>query len=285
MGENFIQAMARVIPWIVYYLIGIAFFSAFEHVFPVERNQARRDKWLSFALSIAYYVLMPFAIFLPTRYVSEPIIQHFGQPLLSANLDALVGTGIAGQTVRQLLLPFIPMLILDFFYYWMHRAQHTFAPLWAQHKLHHTEYALCALTAARHHWLESVTHIFFVTIPVTILFRVTAGEGALLSILLTYWGFFIHSNIKIPMGPLTRLLAGPQVHRIHHSALPEHFNRNYASFFPIWDVLFGTYCHPKVGEWPPTGMMDGERVETVWRGIWLPFEGLWRNRRKLPVSE
>jgi sterol desaturase/sphingolipid hydroxylase (fatty acid hydroxylase superfamily) len=64
------------------------------------------------------------------------------------------------------------------------------------------------------------------------------------------WTFLIHANLKLSLGPLSWLVDGPQVHRIHHSQLPQHFDRNFAAFFPIWDVLFGTYYHPARGEFP-----------------------------------
>src|SRR5215471_5219333 len=34
----------------------------------------------------------------------------------------------------------------------------------------------------------------------------------------------------------------------------EHWNRNFAAFFPIWDWLFGTVYIPKPMEYPPVGL-------------------------------
>ncbi len=285
MIQNLLHILSGSVPDIVLYLVGITAFSAIELIYPAERQQPRREKCFSFALAMIYFVAWPFVIYVPTHYISDPIIRYFGQPLLSADLDALVGTSAGGQMVRHWLLPFIPVLLGDFFYYWMHRAQHMFGPLWGEHKLHHMEYSLCAITASRHHWLEPVVRIFFIDIPMAVLFKVVAGKGMFLATLLAFWGFFIHANIRLRRGPLTRVFGGPQLHRLHHSLQPEHFDRNFAAFFPIWDIIFGTYCHPKLGEWPRTGMADGERVDTIWRGLWLPFEGLWRGRRSAPSGE
>ena len=41
-------------------------------------------------------------------------------------------------------------------------------------------------------------------------------------------------------------------------------DKNFAAYFPIWDVLFGTYWHPRKGEFPPTGLHSGERIESIW---------------------
>ena len=72
------------------------------------------------------------------------------------------------------------------------------------------------------------------------------------------WGFFIHANVRLELGPLTPIISGPQLHRIHHSALAEHRDKNFATFFPFIDILFGTYYGPGKGEHPPTGLHDGE---------------------------
>jgi sterol desaturase/sphingolipid hydroxylase (fatty acid hydroxylase superfamily) len=36
------------------------------------------------------------------------------------------------------------------------------------------------------------------------------------------------------------LLTSPQYHRIHHSLKPAHFDKNFAAWFPLWDILFRT---------------------------------------------
>ena len=45
----------------------------------------------------------------------------------------------------------------------------------------------------------------------------------------------------------------PQVHRIHHSRLPEHRDRNFAQYFPVIDRVFGSFYAPRRNEFPPTG--------------------------------
>jgi sterol desaturase/sphingolipid hydroxylase (fatty acid hydroxylase superfamily) len=54
---------------------------------------------------------------------------------------------------------------------------------------------------------------------------------------------FSHSNLAVP-APLDRalrmLVVAPDMHRIHHSADQAESDRNFASFFPWWDRLFGT---------------------------------------------
>ena len=56
---------------------------------------------------------------------------------------------------------------------------------------------------------------------------------------------FVHANLKWTLGPFRYVLAGPVFHRWHHTAAAEGGEKNYASTFPILDVLFGTFYMPQ----------------------------------------
>ncbi|MGH8546663.1 MAG: sterol desaturase family protein, partial [Gammaproteobacteria bacterium] len=54
-----------------------------------------------------------------------------------------------------------------------------------------------------------------------------------------------HSHIWFSFGPvLNHIFVSPAHHQIHHSARPEHWNRNYGEVFAIWDWMFGTLVLP-----------------------------------------
>jgi hypothetical protein len=42
------------------------------------------------------------------------------------------------------------------------------------------------------------------------------------------------------------------------TAISRNIAKNFVAFFPIWDILFGTYYHPARDEFPPTGV-EGEK--------------------------
>lgn len=157
--------------------------------------------------------------------------------------------------------------VFDFFYYWWHRFQHENRHLWRVHKLHHIDPELNVSTNYRHHWLEDFLRVPFILVPMTLLFRLDPA----IAFVLVLWTVFIHANVRFHLGPLARVIAGPQLHRIHHSRLPEHFDRNYAAFLPLYDQLFGTYFHPRRGEFPPTGVEGEPEVRTLREAAWLPF--------------
>ena len=67
--------------------------------------------------------------------------------------------------------------------------------------------------------------------------------ATLLMLLVTFWGFFIHANVRWRFGPLEWLIATPAFHLWHHT-LSGPRDRNFASMLPCWDWLFGTSYLP-----------------------------------------
>jgi sterol desaturase/sphingolipid hydroxylase (fatty acid hydroxylase superfamily) len=50
----------------------------------------------------------------------------------------------------------------------------------------------------------------------------------------------IHANVRLPWGPLRRVLVTPDFHHWHHSSDDEAIDKNYATQFAFLDRLFGT---------------------------------------------
>jgi sterol desaturase/sphingolipid hydroxylase (fatty acid hydroxylase superfamily) len=162
------------------------------------------------------------------------------------------------------------VLIIDFFYYWFHRWQHT-TLLWEQHKFHHSEKSLNVTSTRRVHWLEDPLLLLFLGLPMGLLFEFKGLALGILTFIQILWLQFIHLNLRLEFGWLSPIITGPHYHRLHHSFQPEHLDKNFAAFFPLWDILFGTYYHPRRGEFPPTGLTDGETYNSLWIAMILPF--------------
>jgi sterol desaturase/sphingolipid hydroxylase (fatty acid hydroxylase superfamily) len=178
----------------------------------------------------------------------------------------------------------------DFFFYWYHRWTHVNAFLWQHHKMHHSDRQLEAISSARQNWIETVFNALFIAAPMIVLFKIdprdqwTAGLFAGLTAgLVTNLLTLSHMNVRLHVGWFARFWCGPQNHRIHHSLEPEHIDRNFDYVFPLWDVPFGTYVHPKKGEFPATGVAGEDGFRTFWEAEiysqreWLKFI---RNRRR-----
>lgn len=163
----------------------------------------------------------------------------------------------------EIALAFFNLFVVDFFIYWFHRAQHQIPFLWDVHAAHHADEHLNVTTTTTHNWLHFIQLAVLVTLPVAILFKLPELTSATMGAILGGWMFFTHLNVQWSWGRLSWVFVGPQVHRIHHSKLREHHDKNFAGYFPLWDVLFGTYHAPKRDEYPPTGLADGGKLDTV----------------------
>lgn len=170
-----------------------------------------------------------------------------------------------------ILAPIAFLLIYDFFNYWMHRAQHKW--FWKQHSIHHSIENLSAINSYFHP-TEPLFRLACITFPMTYLFGV-AGAGASIAaaMLDAAYGNFIHSPITIHFGRFGRLfLVDNRYHRIHHSVEPRHFDKNFATATPVWDVLFGTAHFPARDEWPDTGVHDQAEPQTISDYLLRPFK-------------
>lgn len=195
----------------------------------------------------------------------------------------------------------IPMQILvafvlgDFLGYLSHYLKHRIQPLWYFHLVHHSQEHLNPFTTKRTHIVE---HLFSKGIVRWIPMAVMGSPlevWLLFYWILAFWDYFVHSNLKITLGPLRWLLVSPQYHRIHHSKLATHFDRNFGANLVVWDLLFGTACMDRT-EYPPTGtnLPDFPRetslnplrqVRAYYRQWCYPFKLLWRASSPPPAAD
>jgi sterol desaturase/sphingolipid hydroxylase (fatty acid hydroxylase superfamily) len=135
----------------------------------------------------------------------------------------------------------------DFFYYWMHLADHRVRWLWATHSVHHTPNELNLAAAYRLGWTArlSVAPIFFAPLAL-IGFSPTLIGGALaLNLLYQFW---LHAEWLPSLGPLEWLLNTPQHHRVHHASNPEYIDCNYGGVLIVFDRMFGTHRQRLAGD-------------------------------------
>ncbi|MDQ1506538.1 MAG: hypothetical protein QOD57_4265, partial [Actinomycetota bacterium] len=194
--------------------------------------------------------------------------------------DVSSGEGAGGQIAVGLLVVFA----WDFFQYWAHRAMHAIPCLWELHKLHHSDTAVNATTAYRNHATAHIFQFVAVGVPLGLVVPISALGTAMAIVFFHIYGFFNHMNVRLSLGVFTPVVSGPQLHRIHHSLLEQHRDRNFAAFFPIFDIMFGTYRRPAQGEFPPTGLGNGDDPNDVRSLTVAPFTGWLRALRRTRVS-
>ena len=133
------------------------------------------------------------------------------------------------------------VVLSDLLIYWAHRLQHKVDFLWRFHKVHHSAQHLDWLAAHREHPLDSIYTIGIINLPAFIM----GFELQALSALIAFrgiWAIYIHSNVRLPIGPLRMLIGSPELHHWHHDI--ERDAGNYANISPLMDKLFGTYTCP-----------------------------------------
>jgi sterol desaturase/sphingolipid hydroxylase (fatty acid hydroxylase superfamily) len=70
------------------------------------------------------------------------------------------------------------------------------------------------------------------------------------------------------------ILAGPELHRFHHSASFEESNTNFGSNLIIWDVIFRTRHLPKDMHVAAIGLEEKVFQHNYWQQLAVPFQ--WR---------
>jgi sterol desaturase/sphingolipid hydroxylase (fatty acid hydroxylase superfamily) len=209
-------------------------FIPMEKVFPAKPGQKIfRRHW---ALDLCYF----FGQYLVWSGLVLTLLNYF-----SFWLDDIIDPNFRALIQKQpLWLQSVEVLFCsDILIYWAHRLQHKVDFLWRFHKVHHSAEHLDWLAAHREHPLDSIYTIGLINLPAFVMgFQLEA-----LTAIVAFrgiWAIYIHSNVRLPLGPLKILIGSPELHHWHHDI--ERDAGNYANISPIMDKLFGTYvCPPK----------------------------------------
>jgi sterol desaturase/sphingolipid hydroxylase (fatty acid hydroxylase superfamily) len=134
----------------------------------------------------------------------------------------------------------VAALVYDLLYYGMHRWSHRNRYLWAFHAVHHSPTRLVPYTSWRLHIVDVIYVDFAIFFGQLILGRFTMWAWLPLAVILFAVVMVEHSETNWSYGPLDKILVSPRIHAIHHSAEPQHHDRNFGMMFSFWDRLFGT---------------------------------------------
>lgn len=215
---------------------------------PLERWLAVRKARLprrALAINLGLYFLnslLPAAVLSALMAVVTVAAHAALPPALPAALGALP---------LAIKLP-LSLLIAEIGFYWGHRLSHRLPWLWYFHSVHHKPEHLYFLINTHAHPVDMVVTRLFGMTPLYILGLAGASAGgsatpALVIIIGTIWGFFIHSNLQVRLGPLESMVATPAFHHWHHTSIAP-LDRNFSSTLPFLDRVFGTWYLPD--HWP-----------------------------------
>ncbi len=149
-------------------------------------------------------------------------------------------------------LPLVVQMIIflvgeDIILYWTHRWFHG-RRMWKYHAVHHSSEELEWISAARFHPMELFLRSVAADV-IMLLIGISPNVLVVLGPLTIAHSAFVHANLDWTLGPFKYVIAGPVFHRWHHTAADRGGEKNYASTFPILDIIFGTFYMPK-GELP-----------------------------------
>jgi sterol desaturase/sphingolipid hydroxylase (fatty acid hydroxylase superfamily) len=272
--EDFLSRILNytsLIPWIALIMAGIPI----ERAVPQGRPAQQKDTTVTNIINgIAVFLMSLFLM--PTAVAMTAwLVQKTGSGFI--DLQISLPNKFLSEAATVLLFIFI----YDLFFYLWHRAEHHFAFLWHIHAVHHSDTYFNITTYIRQHWLEQLLQVIFIGFPMALLFQFSPMHFFAGAMVAATWNFFTHMNIRLDMRGFTKVLAGPQYHRLHHSIQPEHRDVNFAQFLPVFDVMFSTYCPPKKDEYPATGLYSGESMDQPIDLFMWPFRKYWGYFKKI----
>jgi sterol desaturase/sphingolipid hydroxylase (fatty acid hydroxylase superfamily) len=262
------------------------------HLLAFAMSVARSGAWLLLLVVIFLPLERLFALH-PQKFFRQSLVLDLGYYFISSLVPALLLavpflliTYVAHSFVPQKLHTAIAawplwqraiaaLLVGEIGFYWGHRWCHQIPLLWRFHSIHHSAEHVYFLVSSRAHPIDNVFTKLCGLAPVYIIGIATplTPEGgtvsALVVLLLTMWGFFIHSNLRWRLGPLEWLIATPAFHHWHHTA-NEQRDRNFAPMLPWIDWIFGTLHLPK-DRWPTAYGIDAKLPETLGEQLIYPL--------------
>ena len=231
-----------------------------ETLLPAQPMTDPHARWNDFIYT-AIHRLGAFALVI--FFVLDPLMDYCAgllhlEGIHPFNLDNLW----PGVTDIALVSFIVYLVVLDFFDYWFHRAEHQFNWSWALHSLHHSQQNMNLWSDNRNHLLDDFLHDLYLAV-IALAIGVPPGQYVLLIAVSRMVQSLQHANVRLHFGWLgERLLVSPRYHRLHHAIGVGHESagsgtlggHNFAVLFPVWDVLFRTADLGRTFE--PTGVRD-----------------------------
>lgn len=267
LGMEFLTTFESTIRASIFFVL-LAGFAIIEAVFPRRaRVQNRIRRWLTNGSLV----------------VIGTLTLRFFLPIAAMGMAALAderGLGLLNLTNWPIWVEIVvALIVLDMAIYWQHVAMHRVPILWRFHQVHHADRDIDVSTGVRFHPIEIVVSMIFKMVCVLAL-GVPVAAVLVFEIVLNACAMFNHANINLGVGVdriLRCLLVTPDMHRVHHSAVPEETNRNFGFSIALWDRLFGTYlAQPQAGHLNMTIGLEGFQREGPERLSWSLLRPLRR---------
>ncbi len=182
------------------------------------------------------------------------------------------------------------VMTMDFANWFGHYVFHRIPFLWEFHKVHHCPEQLTPLTNEQQHPFEMIVRrligAFFGGLTIGFFnyaYLEPVQEFTVMKVGVIFLAFsllanFRHSHIWLPFPIwLSRVLSSPAMHQVHHSKAPEHWDKNYAVIFSLWDWIFGTIYIPQKKETLRFGLAHDSAADynSLVNLYWVPCKKAW----------
>jgi sterol desaturase/sphingolipid hydroxylase (fatty acid hydroxylase superfamily) len=194
-------------------------------------------------------------------FATEPLLKLAG-PVIMAALYGLLARdeslGLFPTGLPFVIQVLLAVLIAEFGSYWVHRWHHANPWLWWLHALHHGSRRLYVVNNFRVHPINHVLSALAGILPLMFIGApadVVMGYLALTSPVV----LLQHANLPFRSGLLNYIFSTNEVHRWHHSKVPDEGNRNFGRAIMLWDLVFRTFRYSSQSNVPKSiGLFDGD---------------------------
>ncbi len=199
---------------------------------------------------------------IPLRQRTRPLLRRLAKNLILTAAVFLVGSlivknaglGASKWTTQQgigvvFVVPLprwyriaIGILLMDFTFYYWHRANHRIALLWRFHNVHHIDPDLDVSMSYRFHPGE-IAYSSAVRVVQMLAVGADPFTYAIYETVFSAETMLHHSNVRLPLALerwLNKIVVTPRMHGVHHSAVSSETNSNYGVIFGCWDRLHRT---------------------------------------------
>lgn len=223
--------------------LGVSFVLLTALFVPLERTFTGRTQphlRSAFRVDLCYFVAQ-YLLFMPLGLRCNTWLQQSVGSLGPQGLRTWV------ETLPLMAQAVLVIMLGDLMVYWGHRWSHEVPWLWRFHAVHHSVRELDWLAAHREHPVDGLysqlclnTPAFFLGIDVEALMPVFVFRGLCAN--------FVHSNVRVPLGPFGVFFGDPVLHRWHHAEQSETVH-NFANLAPYLDMVFHTHYRPEHEEY------------------------------------
>ncbi|CAA0079702.1 Uncharacterised protein [BD1-7 clade bacterium] len=133
----------------------------------------------------------------------------------------------------------VTLMVYDFMYYFFHRCMHHPKAMKYCHGVHHYIRHPTAFESIYVHPLEGIGGVFLLLFATVLVGPISVASFLLALFIYNTCNILVHANIVWDSKFMGLANYWAKRHDIHHGV---HLNRNYASIFPFWDKMFGTYA-------------------------------------------